>query len=301
MELARVRTPDGTRVVVCSTDTSGALAVVDGITFDDLPALLDACDGRAARIERGEELAFAPEHLASVVGRPRKIICIGLNYRSHAAETGAPLPTHPILFPKWDNALAGPFDDVPLPPETDSPDWEAELAFVFGRRCRRVASADAASVVFGFTCANDLSMRDYQNHTVQWAAGKTWDRGTAVGPVVVDVEQLGGVDPDLEIQGILNGEVRQSSRTSDLIFGVSQLVAYLTSIMTMEPGDLVLTGTPAGVGMGMDPPRYLEPGDVFEVRIEGLGALRSRFVGEHEWVRTSPHPSRTVGVQVLES
>jgi acylpyruvate hydrolase len=296
MELARVRATGGTRVVVCSADrASGALATVDGVTFDDLPPLLEACDGRTGRIERGEEIAFAPDQLASVVGRPRKIVCIGLNYRSHAAETNAPLPAHPILFPKWDNALAGPFDDVPLPPETEAADWEAELAFVFGQRCRRVAPADAASVVFGFTCANDLSMRDYQHHTVQWAAGKTWDRGTAVGPVAVATEQVGGADPDLEIQGILNGDVRQSSRTSDLIFGVSELVAYLTSIMTMEPGDLVLTGTPAGVGIGMDPPQFLAPGDVFEVRIEGLGALRNRFVAEREWVR----PDRDL--QVLES
>ena len=285
MELARLRTPNGPRVVVRSADPKvGALATVDGASFDDLPALLDAAVGRTAAIEPGEELALEPKRLASVVGRPRKIVCIGLNYRSHAAETGAPLPAHPILFPKWDNALAGPFDDVPLPPESVAPDWEAELAFVFGRRCRRVAAPDAASVVFGFTCANDLSMRDYQNHTVQWAAGKTWDRGTAVGPVVVDTTQVGTVDPDLAIEGILNDEVVQSSRTSDLIFGVSELVAYLTSIMTMEPGDLVLTGTPAGVGMGMSPPRYLAPGDVFEVRIEGLGALRNRFVAEPDWV-----------------
>jgi acylpyruvate hydrolase len=296
MELARLRTADGPRVVVLSPDrASGGLATVDGATFDDLPALLDACDGRSEQIARGAELEVVPDRLASVVGRPRKIVGIGLNYRSHAAETGAPLPEHPILFPKWDNALAGPFDDVPLPPESVAADWEAELAFVFGRRCRRVATEDATSVVFGFACANDLSMRDYQNHTVQWGAGKTWDRGTAVGPAVVDVAQVGTVDPDLAIQGTLNGEVRQSSRTSDLVFGVSELVAYLTSIMTMEPGDLVLTGTPAGVGMGMDPPQYLEPGDVFEVRIEGLGALRNRFVGEHEWARP------THDLQVLQS
>jgi acylpyruvate hydrolase len=264
--------------------TSGAVAMVDGAEFADLPALLEASGGDAARIEQGAPVDLAPEALTSVVGRPRKIVCIGLNYRSHAAETHAALPAHPILFPKWDNALTGPFDDVPLPAESDAPDWEAELAFVFGRRCRRVAADDAASVVFGFTCANDLSMRDYQNHTVQWAAGKTWDRGTAVGPVVVDTGEIGTADPDLEIRGILNDEVVQGSRTSDLIFRVPDLVAYLTSIMTMEPGDIVLTGTPAGVGMGRNPPRYLEPGDVFAVEIERLGTLRNRFVAESDWV-----------------
>jgi acylpyruvate hydrolase len=286
MELARVRTTDGPRVVI--TDGGGAsavLATVDGVEFDDLPPLLVAAGGDARNITRGPVLlACAERDFLSVVARPRKIVCIGLNYRSHAAETNAPLPDHPILFPKWDNALAGPFDDVPLPEESHAVDWEAELAFVFGRRCRRVSAAEAGSVVFGFTAADDLSMRDYQNHTVQWGAGKTWDRGTAVGPVVVDVDQIGTVEPDLAIRGRRNGELVQDSRTNDLIFGVPELVAYLTSIMTMEPGDIVLTGTPAGVGIGMRPPQFLAPGDVFEVEIEGIGALRNRFVAERDWV-----------------
>jgi acylpyruvate hydrolase len=285
MELARVKTADGPRVVVTEGDrSSGALAMVDEVVFDDLPALLLAAGGDARRIMRGRELACAERDFLSVVARPRKIVCIGLNYRSHAAETNAPLPDHPILFPKWDNALAGPFDDVPLPEESHAVDWEAELAFVFGRRCRRVSAEDAGSVVFGFTAADDLSMRDYQNHTVQWAAGKTWDRGTAVGPVVVDVDQIGTVEPDLAIRGRRNGELVQDSRTNDLIFGIPELVAYLTSIMTMEPGDIVLTGTPAGVGIGMRPPQFLAPGDVYEVEIEGIGALRNRFVAERDWV-----------------
>ena len=286
MELGRIRTTDGPRVIVTEAGRDAwALATVDGVEFDDLPAMLVAADGDVRRIARGPELlACAQDDFLSVVGRPRKIVCIGLNYRSHAAETNAPLPDHPILFPKWDNALAGPFDDVPLPAESNAVDWEAELAFVFGRRCRRVSAADACSVVFGFTAADDLSMRDYQNHTVQWGAGKTWDRGTAVGPVVVDVDQIGTVEPDLAIRGRRNGELVQDSRTNDLIFGVPELVAYLTSIMTMEPGDIVLTGTPAGVGIGMRPPQFLAPGDVFEVEIEGIGTLRNRFVAERDWV-----------------
>ncbi len=286
MELARIRTTDGPRVIVTEAGRDAwALATVDGVEFDDLPAMLLAADGDARRITRGPELLACAQHdFLTVVGRPRKIVCIGLNYRSHAAETNAPLPDHPILFPKWDNALAGPFDDVPLPAESNAVDWEAELAFVFGRRCRRVSAADARSVVFGFTAADDLSMRDYQNHTVQWGAGKTWDRGTAVGPVVVDVDQIGTVEPDLAIRGRRNGELVQDSRTNDLIFGVPELVAYLTSIMTMEPGDIVLTGTPAGVGIGMRPPQFLAPGDVFEVEIEGIGTLRNRFVAERDWV-----------------
>jgi len=284
VQLTRVKTAGGPRVVVAGASRSeGAVALVDGRSFHDLPELLAAADGDPARIASGPGLALGERDFLSVVARPRKIVCIGLNYRSHAAETGAELPERPILFPKWDNALTGPHDDVPLPAESDAVDWEAELAFVFGRQCRRVPAADAASVVFGFTAANDLSMRDYQRHTSQWAPGKAWDRGTSVGPVVVDVAEIGGVTPDLAIRGRHNGELVQDSRTDDLVFGVPALVAYITSVMTMEPGDLVLTGTPAGVGVGMSPPRFLAPGDVYEVEIERIGTLRNRYVAERDW------------------
>ena len=283
MEIARTMTAGGPAVVIATGDrTSGHLATIDGRTFEDLPDLLDAADGDASRIDAGATVDL--DALLPVVGRPRKIVCIGLNYRGHAAETNVPLPPAPVVFPKWDNALAGPSDDVPLPDESSEVDWEAELAFVFGKRCRRMAAADAASVVFGFTAANDLSMRDYQKATSQWAPGKTWDRGTAVGPVLVDTAQIGSVAPDLAIRGKRNGELVQDSRTNDLIFGVPELVAFLTSFMTMEPGDIVLTGTPAGVGFTRTPPQFLQPGDVFEVEIEGIGSLRNRFVAERDWV-----------------
>lgn len=260
--------------------TVGALATVGGNDFDDLPALLEAVDGEPGRITSGAELELSEANMLSVVARPRKVIGIGLNYRAHAAETGADLPARPVVFPKWDNAIAGPYDDIPLPPESSLVDWEAELAFVFSRQCRRVAVADAASVVFGFTAANDLSMRDYQNHTSQWGPGKSWDRGTPVGPVIVDTDQIGSITPDLAIRGRRNGELVQDSRTSDLIYGIPELVAFLTTFMTMEPGDLVLTGTPAGVGIGRTPPEFLAPNDVYEVEIEGIGTLRNRFVPE---------------------
>jgi acylpyruvate hydrolase len=289
MQLARVSTPDGPRVVLAADDQrSGTIATVDGASFDDLPGLLDAADGDVGRIGSGERVSFAETDMLCVVGRPRKIICIGLNYRAHAEETGSKLPEHPILFPKWDNALAGPYDDVPLPPESTFVDWEAELTVVFGKRCRRVSAADAASVVFGFTAANDLSMRDYQRHTAQWAPGKTWDRGSAVGPVVVDTATIGSVDPDLAIRGRRNGEVLQDSRTSDLIFHVPELVEYITTVMTIEPGDLVLTGTPSGVGLGAPDKGGLVPGDTYEVEIEGIGTIRNRFVAEADWMQPAP-------------
>ena len=266
--------------VVARWDDQTAVATVDGTEFDDLPGLLEACAGDVARIGPGAPVDFDDQQLLSVVGSPRKVICVGLNYRLHAEETGRPLPQRPMLFPKWATSLTGPYDDVRLPPESSLIDWESELAFVFGRRCRRVDAAAADSVVFGYTAANDVSMRDFQNHTTQYLAGKAWDRATAVGPVLVPAGDLGGVRPDLAITGTLNGDELQNSRTNDLIFGIPELVAYITTFMTMEPGDLVLTGTPSGVGNAETPPRGLSDGDVFEVRIEGIGRLANRFVAE---------------------
>jgi acylpyruvate hydrolase len=235
-------------------------------------------DGGA--IAPGREVSMDEAGLLSAIGKPGKIVCIGLNYRRHAEESGQPLPQYPMLFAKWPTALTGPYAEIPLPPESELVDWECELAFVFGRRCRRVAAADAASVVYGYTAANDTSMRDFQMQTSQFVAGKTWDRATPLGPAVVPAAELGGVEPDLAITGRLNGEVVQDSRTSDLIFGIPRLVEYLTTIMTMEPGDVVLTGTPSGVGFAADPPRRLLDQDVFEVEIEGIGKLVNRFARE---------------------
>jgi acylpyruvate hydrolase len=279
MHLMRVALGSQTRVVG-RWDGETAIATVDGAEFEDLPGLLEACDGDASRIGRGAASEFDHRQLRSVIGNPRKIVCVGLNYRLHAEETGKPLPQRPMLFPKWATSLTGPYDDVPLPPESSLVDWESELAFVFGRRCRRVRAAAASSVVFGYTAANDVSMRDFQSHTSQYLAGKAWDRATAIGPELVPAAELGGVEPDLEITGALNGDLLQNSRTNDLIFGIPELVEYITSVMTMEPGDIVLTGTPSGVGNAESPPRGLSDGDVFEVRIEGIGSLANRFVAE---------------------
>ncbi|MFN8556182.1 MAG: fumarylacetoacetate hydrolase family protein [Dehalococcoidia bacterium] len=277
MRIARVAGPAGPRVALVEGETLYA-AQLHAQEFDDLPALLEATGGDTARVERGRALgALAAATLLAPVGRPRKIVCIGLNYRAHAAETGAQPPPAPPLFPKWDNTLRGPYDDVPLPSVSDQIDWESELVFVIGRRCRDVAEADVARVLLGFTAANDVSARDYQMKTGQWAAGKTFDGFCPLGPWIVTVDEL-GPSPDLAIRGRLNGETMQDSRTSDLIYTVPQLVAFITSIMTLEPGDIVLTGTPSGVAMARRPQRWLQPGDVYEVEIEGIGVLRNRFV-----------------------
>jgi acylpyruvate hydrolase len=259
-------------------DGDRAVATVDGRSFSDLPELLEAAGGSDEAILPGQPVSASDAKAMSVVGRPRKIVCIGLNYRLHAEESGAAIPRHPMLFAKWATSLTAPGEEIELPPESSFVDWESELVFVFGRRCRRVPAADADQVVFGFTAANDVSMRDFQTHTTQFTAGKAWDRSTPLGPAVVPVSQCGGIAPDLAIAGRLNGETLQDSRTSDLIFGVPELVEYLTTIMTMEAGDIVLTGTPSGVGSASDPRRSLVDSDVFEVEIEGIGSVANRFV-----------------------
>lgn len=267
------------RVVVESGGVA-ALATVEGSDFDDVPALLEACSGDASRISAGREIELDENQLLRPVGAPGKIVCIGLNYRLHAEESGASLPQFPMLFSKYLSALTDPGADIPLPPESALVDWEAELVVVFGRRCRRVSASDAGTVVFGYTAGNDVSMRDFQGHTSQFLAGKTWDRSTPLGPAVIPASELGGASPDLAIKGTLNGSTLQDSRTNDLIFSVPELVAYITTIMTMEPGDVVLTGTPSGVGNAEEPPRGLKDGDVYEVEIEGIGRLRNRFRDE---------------------
>jgi acylpyruvate hydrolase len=273
VRLARAEVNGAPRVLV-ERDGAYALALAGGREAEDLPELLAS----GGAVEAGDPVE--PGALLPVVGRPGKIVCIGRNYGAHAAERGAEVPEHPMLFPKWHTSLAGPHDEIPLPPESSEPDWEAELAFVFGRTARRVKPDEAADYVFGFTAANDVTMRDFQRHTQQFTAGKAWDRSTPLGPLLVTADELGGASPDVAIRGRLNGDTMQDGRTGDLIFTVPQLVAYITTTMTMEAGDVVLTGTPAGVGSALDPPRFLRDGDIYEVEIEGIGTLRNTFRDE---------------------
>lgn len=271
---------DGSPRVLIESHHGRAIATVEGRSYEDLPELLAAARSDLKTIVPGDEVSIEESELLSAVGQPRKIVCVGLNYRGHAAEAGAAIPSHPMLFPKWATSITGPHDDIELPPESALVDWESELAFVFSRRCRRVPPDEVAHVVLGYTAANDVSMRDFQSHTTQFTAGKAWDRATPLGPCITTADELGGVAPDLMMTGTLNDVVVQNSRTNDLIFGIPELVAYLTTIMTMEPGDVVLTGTPAGVGVAANPQRGLTHNDVFEVFIEGIGRVRNRFVRE---------------------
>ena len=210
---------------------------------------------------------------------PGKIICVGLNYRDHAEEQGVDLPDEPLLFGKFANALCGPGDAIVLPREAEHVDAEAELAVVIGARARRLSGAEALDAVSGYACANDVSARNLQFKDGQWLRGKSFDTFCPLGPRLVSKDELGDAG-DLRILQRLNGEPLQDSRTSELIFGVPQLVAHASTVFTLEPGDLILTGTPSGVGIFRKPPIALEPGDQVEVEIEAIGILRNPVVGE---------------------
>jgi 2-keto-4-pentenoate hydratase/2-oxohepta-3-ene-1,7-dioic acid hydratase in catechol pathway len=210
---------------------------------------------------------------------PAKIICVGLNYHDHAAEQGVELPEEPLLFAKFANTLRGSGDPIVLPPESEHVDAEAELAIVIGRRVRRVSADDALAAVEGYTCANDVSARDLQFKDGQWLRGKGFDSFCPVLPHIVSVDELGEA-ADLRIVQRLNGEALQDSSTGDLIFGVRAIVAHASTVFTLEPGDLILTGTPAGVGIFRKPPVALADGDEVEIEIEGIGMLRNPVMRE---------------------
>jgi 2,4-didehydro-3-deoxy-L-rhamnonate hydrolase len=215
---------------------------------------------------------------ASCVARPSKIVCVGLNYRDHARETGAAIPTEPIIFSKSTSALVGPFDDLWMPPGSTKCDWEVELAVIIGKRTSLVSEADAMSYVAGYALHNDYSERAFQlEHGGQWFKGKSWDTFAPLGPWLATRDEI--PDPHtLALRLDVNGEKLQHSNTAELIFGVPKLVSYISQFMTLLPGDVISTGTPAGVGLGFNPPRYLEHGDLVELSIDGLGTSRQRAV-----------------------
>ncbi|WP_339278663.1 fumarylacetoacetate hydrolase family protein [Paenibacillus sp. FSL W8-1187] len=219
--------------------------------------------------------------LGPCVTAPGKIICVGLNYRKHAEETNAPIPEYPILFNKFNNTLAAHREDIPLPRVSSEVDYEAELVIVIGRTAKDVGREQALEHVYGYCCVNDLSARDLQMRTPQWLLGKTCDKFSPLGPYLVTADEVG--DPNaLAISAVVNGETRQSSRTSDMIFRCDEIVSYISRHMTLSPGDIILTGTPEGVVLGLPPEKrvYLQPGDVVEISIEKLGTLRNRMTAE---------------------
>jgi 2-keto-4-pentenoate hydratase/2-oxohepta-3-ene-1,7-dioic acid hydratase in catechol pathway len=237
----------------------------------------------AAFIERQgadcPELKAGELRFGSPLTSPGKLLCIGLNYRKHATETNAPIPAEPILFMKASSALSGPNDDVVIPRGSEKTDWEVELAVVIGRKAKYVSPEDALNCVAGFSLHNDYSERAFQlERGGQWVKGKSADTFAPLGPFLVTPDEV--KHQDLELWLTVNGEEKQRSRTSDMIFDVETLVSYVSQFMSLLPGDVISTGTPSGVGLGHNPPVYLKAGDVVECGIEGLGRQRQRLVHE---------------------
>jgi 2-keto-4-pentenoate hydratase/2-oxohepta-3-ene-1,7-dioic acid hydratase in catechol pathway len=217
--------------------------------------------------------------LLAPVPRPPKFICVGLNYRDHAAEAGMEIPKVPTIFCKFSNVVIGPGEPIVLPYASSKPDYEAEFAFVIGPGGRHIPAARAMEHVFGYTIVNDVSARDFQMATSQWLMGKTFDTFAPTGPWIVTRDEI--PDPHaLDISLELGGETLQKSNTRELIFKIPELIEYISNVVTLEPGDIVATGTPAGVGFARKPPRWLKHGDEVAVKIQGIGELRNPVVGE---------------------
>ena len=224
-------------------------------------------------------LPLSSVKLLAPVPRPPKFICVGLNYRDHAAEAGMEIPKVPTIFSKFSNVVIGPGDPIVLPHNSTRPDYEAELAFVIGQGGRHIAAQNWREHVFGYTIVNDVSARDFQMATTQWLMGKTFDTFAPMGPALVTEDEI--PDPHaLDISLEIGGETLQSSNTRELIFQIPEIVAHISSVVTLEAGDVVATGTPAGVGFARKPPRFLKAGDEVVIRVQGLGELRNPCVDE---------------------
>ncbi|GEM05390.1 hypothetical protein HMI01_23780 [Halolactibacillus miurensis] len=241
------------------------------LQLQSLPALKAALEKASQSIGiKQESIEFGP-----VVTRPSKIICVGVNYLDHVKEMGHDVPKLPVLFSKFSNALIGHEANIMGMAKSDQLDYEVELACVIGKTCTEVDESEALDYLLGYTIANDISARDLQKRTPQWLQGKTLDKSTPVGPVIVTTDEL--KDPSkLAIRSYVNGDVRQTSSTDQLIFNIPTLIAFISDLITLEPGDLILTGTPHGVGFAEKPPRLLQSGDEVVCEIEGIGTLKNK-------------------------
>lgn len=275
MKLATIRTAEGTRAVRREGD-----ALVD-LGYRDLGELFAEADWQA-KAAAGTATTYPAEaaDFAPVVPNPSKVVCVGHNYKNHIAEMGRELPTYPTLFPKFADTLIGAGDDIVKPAETDALDWEVELVVVIGKKVRRATEEQAADAIAGFTVMNDVSVRDWQFRTVEWTQGKIWDSSTPVGPYVVTPDEVGGVRPALEVRTTVDGQVMQRDDTGTLLFDPVFLVQYVSTVITLRPGDLIATGTPAGVGHARDPKVHLIGGQTVVTEIAGLGACTNKVVEE---------------------
>jgi acylpyruvate hydrolase len=244
----------------------------------DVGALLSSRGLTRAGTSGGRSTPAHSAELAQPVLAPSKVICLGLNYRSHVLETGREAPTYPTLFSKFARSLTGPRDPIVIPESAREVDWEAELALVIGREVRCASPGEARESIAGYTVLNDVSMRDWQTRTAQWLQGKMFERSTPVGPALVTPDEVDHA-ADLEVRCEIDGETVQLGRTSDLIFKPAEIVSYVSQILTLDPGDIISTGTPGGVGAARDPRRFLEPGQVLRTAIEGIGELVNEIRG----------------------
>ncbi|WP_009474566.1 fumarylacetoacetate hydrolase family protein [Rhodococcus sp. JVH1] len=273
MKLATLRRNGATVAVRVDSDTTGT--IIDG--YPDLSALLTDPDWASlAQDASGDVVNLDGADYAPVVPHPGKIICVGLNYANHIQEMGRDLPEYPTLFSKFKEALTGPYDDVIVPSYAAAQlDWEGELAFVVGRQAYQVPEADAEQYIAGYSVMNDYTMRDYQYRTLQWDQGKTFEKTSGFGPFLTTTDSytFGGT-----LVTTLEGQVVQSTTTDDLVFTPARLVEYISHIVTLQPGDVVITGTPGGVGHARKPGLYIQDGQTVEVTIEGLGTVRNTTI-----------------------
>ncbi len=281
--------------LVTFTDTAGTrigLAVDSGIVDlkkadPDLPrdmiGLMNQWQAVRGAVERAAsrkaDLAQSAVKLEAPVQRPGKVLAIGLNYADHIAESGQPTPTEQVWFTKAVTSIHAPFEPVQLPKVSPLLDYEAELVAVIGKRCKHVPKEKAHEVVFGYCAGNDVTVRDWQFKTPQWVLGKSFDTHAPIGPWIVTPDEIG--DPHaLGIRAFVNGEKRQDSNTKHLVFNVFDQIAHVSKAMTLEPGDIIFTGTPGGVGAAMKPPKFLKAGDVMRIEIDKIGAIEATVVAE---------------------
>jgi len=281
VRLVTYRTEDGTRAGVVQGTEVVPLACED---VGSLLAAAEAAELTPSRaVKQGICASTEPTiglhrlELAPVVTHPGKVLCVGLNYRTHIAEMGRAEPSAPTLFNKWADTLLGPTDPLEVPPEVELLDWEVELVVVVGRTVRRVDVDEAEAAIAGFTVGNDVSARDWQNMTTQFLPGKVWERSSPVGPWLVTADEL-GPRPDLEVTCTVSGTQMQQGHTRDLLFDPPTLVSFTSTFTTLHPGDLIFTGTPSGVGYARTPPIGLSAGDELVTHIERIGTLRNPCV-----------------------
>ena len=281
MKLTRVGAPGAERPALI--DDNGKFRDLSGVVADIAGEVLNRKSLDKLRALDITTLPLMPQHtrIGPAVGRVGKVICVGLNFRDHAKESGLPLPEQPILFMKATTAICGPNDDVKIPRGSSKTDWEVELGVVIGAVARDVPKERALEFVAGYVVVNDLSERAFQlEHGGQWVKGKSCDTFGPLGPMLVTTDEIS--DPQTLAMWLeVNGHRYQNGSSADMIFGVAHLVSYISRYMTLMPGDVISTGTPAGVGLGQKPPKYLKAGDIVELGIEGLGRQRQRLVDAH--------------------